>query len=355
MFGEETGLGRSTVSTAKNDRSKTVTLRDVAQVAGVSLSTASKALNGRADVRPETRRRVEEAADRLAFRPNAAAQLLPSGRTGTVGLITSDLEGRFSIPILMGAEDAAGAGKMSVFLCDAREDTIRERYHLEALLSRRVDGIIVVGSRTDPRPSLGRDLPVPLVYVYAPSDSPDDLSLVPDNVGAGRLAVEHLLSTGRRRLAHIAGDPTYAAARDRVEGVTSALAEHGLGLAGGHQPVYGAWSEAWGRTALRAVLEADPDIDAVIAGSDQIARGVLDALRELGRRVPQDVAVVSFDNWEILATGSVPQLTSVDMRFESLGRQAAQRLFAAFDGTQEVGTLTQPCRLVVRGSSVEGA
>ena len=325
------------MSTVENARAKAVTLRDVARAAGVSLSTASKALNGRADVRPETRRRVAETAERLAFRPNAAAQLLPTGRTGTVGLITSDLEGRFSIPILMGAEDAAGAGKMSVFLCDAREDTIRERYHLEALLSRRVDGIIVVGSRTDPRPSLGHDLPVPVVYVYAPSDSPEDLSLVPDNVGAGRLAVEHLLATGRRRIVHIAGDPTYAAARDRVEGVTAALVE------------------AWGRTAARTLLEAEPDVDGVVCGSDQIARGVLDALKDLGRRVPQDLAVVSFDNWEILATGSVPQLTSVDMNFESLGRMAARRLFAAVDGTRERGTLTQPCRLVVRGSTVVGA
>ncbi|RPF27191.1 LacI family DNA-binding transcriptional regulator [Georgenia muralis] len=343
------------MSTVENARAKAVTLRDVARAAGVSLSTASKALNGRADVRPETRRRVAETAERLAFRPNAAAQLLPTGRTGTVGLITSDLEGRFSIPILMGAEDAAGAGKMSVFLCDARDDTIRERYHLEALLSRRVDGIIVVGSRTDPRPSLGHDLPVPVVYVYAPSDSPEDLSLVPDNVGAGRLAVEHLLATGRRRIVHIAGDPTYAAARDRVEGVTAALAEHGLDLVGGRPPAYGAWSEAWGRTAARALLEAEPDVDGVVCGSDQIARGVLDALKDLGRRVPQDVAVVSFDNWEILATGSVPQLTSVDMNFESLGRMAARRLFAAVDGTRERGTLTQPCRLVVRGSTVVGA
>ena len=130
-----------------------------------------------------------------------------AGRTGTVGLLTSDLEGRFSIPILMGAEDAFGAGEVAVFLCDARGDAIREQHHVRALLGRRVDGLIVVGSRTDPRPSLGRDLPVPVVYAYAPSDDPADLSIVPDTGDAGRVAVAQLLACGRTRIAPISGDP----------------------------------------------------------------------------------------------------------------------------------------------------
>jgi LacI family transcriptional regulator len=136
------------------------TLRDVAKLAGVSVATASKALNGQPQVRAETRERVVRAADTLA-------QGLITQRSGTVGLLTSDLEGRFSIPILMGAEDAFGSDQTSVFLCDARGDTIREKHHLRALLSRRVDGLIVVGARPDTRPSLG-DLPVPVVYAYAP-------------------------------------------------------------------------------------------------------------------------------------------------------------------------------------------
>src|SRR4249919_642694 len=197
---------------------KPVTLTDVARLAGVSVATASKALNGRDQVAATTRERVLDAADRLAFSPNPLARGLLAGRTGTVGLLTSDLEGRFVIPILMGAEDAFGAGQVNVFLCDARGDAIREQHHLKALLSRRVDGIIVVGRQTDPRPSLGQKIPVPVVYAYAPSDDPRDLSLTPDNVSAGRLAVEHLLAGGRTRIAHISGDPAYAAAQDRTTG-----------------------------------------------------------------------------------------------------------------------------------------
>jgi LacI family transcriptional regulator len=335
-------------------RPRPATLTDVAREAGVSIATASKALNGRGQVRLETRDRVLEVAQRLSFSPNAAARSLIAGRTGTVGLITSDLEGRFSIPIMMGAEDAFGAGQMSVFLCDARGDTIREQHHLQALLSRRVDGLIVVGASTDPRPPVGRDLPIPVVYVYAPSEDPTDLSLVSDNVEAGRLAVRHLVDTGRRRIAHISGDIGYAAARDRARGVEEELRTAGLPLVGEHAR-FGAWNEAWGRGATRTLLEQQPDVDAIVCGSDQIARGVIDALNDLGRRVPEDIAVIGFDNWAPIVTNSRPPLSSIDMRLEDLGRLAARKLFDAIDGERDHGTISLDTRLVVRGSTIPSA
>ncbi len=320
---------------------RAATLTDVARLAGVSIATASKAINGRDQVKAETRLRVLEAAERLSFAPNALARGLLKGRTGTVGLLTSDLEGRFSIPVLMGAEDAFGAGRVSVFLCDARGDAIREQHHVRALLSRRVDGLIVVGSRTDPRPPLSADIPVPVVYAYAPSEDPSDVSITADNVGAGRLAVEHLLSCGRRRVAHVSGDPGYKAAQDRAAGAQAAVAAAGLELVGG-QTYFGSWSEGWGRGAARMIVEQHGDVDAFFCGSDQIARGVLDALRELGRDVPGEVSVIGFDNWEVLTTNARPQLTSVDMNLERLGRVAAQRLFAAIDGTVRPGAEELP-------------
>jgi LacI family transcriptional regulator len=325
------------------------TLADVARLADVSPSTASKALNGRSHVRAATRARVLDAARQLSFSPNTLARGLLAGRTGTVGLLTSDLEGRFVIPILMGAEDAFGAGQVNGFLCDARGDAIREQHHVEALLSRRVDGLIVVGSRTDPRPSLGRDLPVPVVYAYAPSENPDDLSVVCDNVGAGRLAVEHLISCGRTRIAHISGDPTYGASRERAEGALAALADAGLPLI--DEVRYGAWSEGWARAAATLLLDRHPDVDAIFCASDQVARGVLDTLRERGRDVPGDIAVIGFDNWEILSTNARPPLTSVDLNLQELGRTAARALFAALDGQPRSGVEALPCRVVVRGST----
>lgn len=329
---------------------RAATLNDVARLAGVSIATASKALNGRGDVAAATRRRVEAAAADLAFTPNPMAKGLLAGRTGTVGLLTSDLDGRFMLPILMGAEDAFGAGQVNVFLCDARGDAIREQHHLKALLSRRVDGIIVVGRQTDPRPSLGQELPVPVVYAYAPSDDPRDLSLTPDNEAGGRLAIEHLLACGRTRIAHISGDPAYAAAQDRLAGARAALADAGLDFVG--EPQFSEWSEHWGRDAAALLLERHPDIDAIFCGSDQIARGVLDIARDLGRHVPDDLAVVGYDNWEVLATNSRPELTSVDANLQQLGRIAAQRVFDAIDGELVRGVHHLPVRLVIRGSTI---
>jgi LacI family transcriptional regulator len=329
------------------------TLADVARRAGVSKGTASKALNGRGEVRPETRQRVIEAADALSFMPSVLAQNLASGRTGTVGVLTNDLEGRFVLPILMGAEDALGAGRLSVILSDARGDAIREQHQLRTLLERQIDGLIVVGGpRTDARPSLGHELPVPVVYAYAPSQDPRDLSLAADNVQAGRLAAEHLWDTGRRRIGYVGGDPSYSASRDREAGASGALAERGaqllgVGLASGN------WTERWGRAAASRLLEQHPDIDAIVAASDQLARAALDILRDQGRRVPEDVAVVGHDNWSLVVTNTRPELTSVDTRLEYLGRTAASRLFEALSG-DELGSGVEllPVELVVRGSTV---
>jgi LacI family transcriptional regulator len=335
--------------TAGSTRLRRATLADVARLAGVSASTASKALNGRSHVHAATRARVMQAAKQLSFSPNTLAQSLLAGRTGTVGLVTSDLEGRFIIPILMGVEDAFGADRVNGFLCDARGDAIREQHHVQALLSRQVDGLIVVGSRTDPRPSLGRDLPVPVVYTYAPSEDPEDLSIICDNRGAGRLAIEHLISCGRSRIAHITGDPGYGASRERAEGALAALADAGLKLVG--EVRYGAWSEGWGRAAAAMLLEAHPDIDAIFCGSDLVARGVMDKLRERGRNVPDDIAVLGFDNWKVLSTNARPPLTSIDMNLEELGRTAARALFAALEGASRAGVEALPCRIVLRGST----
>lgn len=329
---------------------RAVTISDVAALAGVSPGTASKALNGRGRLRPETRERVLDAARKLDFRPNAMAQGLLSGRSFTVGLITTDSVGRFSLPVLLGAEDALGAGRMSVFLCDTRGDRIREQHYVRTLLERRIDGLIVTGRRTDPRPPLVLPAPVPVVYALGPSTDPADVSLVPDDAGGARLVVDHLLATGRRRVAHLTGPAHHAAAAVRAEHTTLALRAGGAELSGG-RVYFGEWSEAWGRQAALIALRADPEVDALFCGSDQIARGAADALREAGRRVPAEVAIAGYDNWEVMAEASRPPLTTVDMNLTELGRTAALRLMDAIDGRPASGLEALPCRLVVREST----
>lgn len=327
-----------------------MTIHDVALLAGVSTGTASKALNGRGQLRDETRERVQAAAQQLGFRPNDLAKSLIRGRTFTVGLLTSDSFGRFGIPVMQGIEDALGAGSIAVYLCDARGDRVRERHYVDSLLSRRVDGIIVSGRRADPRPPLGVPPSVPVVYAYAQSTSPDDLAIVPDDVHGGRLATEHLARAGRRRLAHVTGPARFEAVQLRFDGARRAVEEAGLELPS-KRVLTGAWSEAWGREAAGLLLAEHRDVDAIFCGNDQIARGVADALREAGVQVPDDVAIVGYDNWEILAAATRPPLTSVDQGLEGVGRTAARLLLARIEGERENGVLRLPCSLVVRESS----
>jgi LacI family transcriptional regulator len=332
-------------------RSRPTTIRDVAQAAGVAVGTASKALNGRGRLRDETRARVLREAERLDFRPNDLIKSLLRGRTFTVGMITTDYFGRFNMPVMAGIEDALGAAEILVFLCNVRDDPERERKVVASLLAKQVDGIIVMGRRTDPR----RPIPVgrshvPVVYAFSSVEDPHALCLLPDDAHGARLATEHLLSIGRRRLAHITGPADREAVRLRREGMMAVMTEHGLDLPD-HLVLCGDWTEAWGYEAVGRILERDPSVDAIFCGSDIIARGVMDGLRERGRSIPSDVAIVGFDNWEIIATQARPPLTTVDMNLHDLGREAARRLLAKLEEDEIGGVMRLPCTLVVRASS----
>src|SRR5262245_14506525 len=327
------------------------TIWDVARVAGVSVSTVSKALNGRGQLREETRSLVQSAAERLNFRPNNLAQSLLRKRSSTVGLISTDSHGRFSIPLLEGIEDALEAARISVFLCTAADDLARERQHVNCLLAKQVDGIIVTGRRTDLRAPLDLGgIRGPLRYAFAQVDDPDAVCLLPDDLGGARLAGEHLARLGRTRIAHVTGPPRFEAVRRRRKGFR--LAMENVGLAWRPDRVLaGTWSEAWGHEAVERLLGMRPGADAIFCGSDEIARGVVDALRERGVSMPEDIAIVGFDNWEIIAAATRPPLTTIDMDLHELGRQAGSRMLAMInDGRGQRGVVRLPCRLVGRQS-----
>ncbi len=338
-------------------QSQIVTIHDVARAAGVTISTVSKALNGQGKLRDETRSRVQAEARRLGFRPNDLAQSLMRGRTFTVGLITADREGRFSIPLLAGINDAFSGTQISVYLCDTRDDPARERQHIDSILAKRVDGIIVTGWRTDPRPPIDiGNSRVPVLYAYTRVKEADALSLLPDDEQGGWIATERLLQAGRRHFAHITGPFRFEAVQLREKGMRRALAEYGVAYRE-HNVLSGPWREKWGYEAAVMLLERKQPLDAIFCGDDLIARGVIDALRERGVRVPDDVAIIGFDNWEILAVEARPPLTSVDMNIRELGRCTAERLLAMIDTPpeeRETGVVRLPCSLIVRNSCGTG-
>ena len=327
-----------------------IPLADVAAEAGVSLATASKALNNQPRVSDATRAKVIEIAKRLDYAPNTFAQSLATGKTNSIGVITSDLVGRWSIPVLIGAEDELGNSSNTVLLSNARGDTLLERNSLDFLISRNVDGILIAGQETNPRPPLRVPANVPLVYAYAPSEDPQDCSVTCDNVQAGRLAVEHLLSCGKRKIAIIGGSETFNAAVDRLHGALDALHSANLEPAG---PVrFNEWSEAWGRAATRLLLDQHVDFDGVVCQNDQIARGCLTVLQQEGLSVPQDVAVIGHDDWQVLTLGSMPTLTSIANQTEEIGHIAARNLLDAIQGRPHHGIEYVPCRVVQRASTL---
>ena len=331
------------------------TLSQVAQRAGVSLTTASKAINGKDRVSEATRARVMAAARELSFTPNLVARGLMTGSTSTVGFIIADsMTHRFAAPVMLGAETALGAIDLSMITCDARGDQARSRELAVMLGARKVDGVLVVGDNNAVTASVTEYIDVPVVYVYGLSDDERDVVHMPDDENGITLVVDHLVAIGRRRIAHLTGPRRATAVGERVKGLRARMRREGLRLAG---PVmYGdRWSQRWAREATIRLLESQPDVDAVLCGSDQIAAGVVVGLKEAGRRVPDDVAVTGYDNWGVFALETEPPLTTVDMNLEALGAAAAQELFSMIDGGPRQGGIRRHgCGLIVRDSTVRG-
>ncbi len=321
-------------------RRPAVRITDVAALAGVSAGTASKALNNTGQLSQDTRERVRRAAAQLGFTPDVRGRALSSGRTFTVALLTTDSSGRFSIPIMRGVEDVLSAGELATVLCDTRDDPLREQSYLRSMVARGVDGIVVTGRRTEPRPPI--DVPLPVVYALAASTDPADASVIVDDAAGAAAAITHLQTLGRTRISHITGPADHRSAVERAQAMTTLVSE----------PLFGEWSEQWGRQATDLLLRAHPDVDAITCGSDQIARGVCDRLRELGRAVPDEIAVTGYDNWPVMALASRPPLTSVDLRLEELGRRAAHLLLDAIAGNPHHGVLELPAQLVPRESTL---
>lgn len=326
-------------------KAERIRIYDVARVAGVSVATASKALNDTGRMTDATRQRVKQTAAALGFRPNAMARALTQQRSFTIGLLTNDTYGRFTLPVMAGVAEALVDEGVSVFLCGIEDDASLGQVHVDAMLDKQVDGIIATGKRIDRRlPVDLSGLSIPVVYAF--TEGPDDaITLVSDDRQGARDAVQSLVDMGRKTIVHVTGPETFTSVAERTHAYRDVLGGQGRVL-------NGPWSEAWGHQAVEHLWLADaPRPDAIFCGNDQIARGVVDALRERGVSVPDDVSVVGFDNWEIVAAATRPPLSTVDMNLKELGREAGRLILELAEGKPvEPGIRKLPCKLVVRQS-----
>ncbi|MFC9133306.1 LacI family DNA-binding transcriptional regulator [Streptomyces sp. NPDC057099] len=298
------------------------TLEEVAARAGVGRGTVSRVINGSPRVSDATRAAVEAAVAELGYVPNTAARALAANRTDAIALVVPEPETRFFAEpyfsdMLKGVGAALSDTEMQLLLIFAGSD--RERRRLaQYLAAHRVDGVLLVSVHADdPLPDLLAQLEIPAV-ISGPRSSAETLpSVDSDNYGGGRQAVEHLLSGGRRRIAHITGRLDVYGAQRRIEGYRDALSD------AGHEAdealiEAGDFTEEGGRRAMAALLERRPTLDAVFAASDVTAAGARQALREAGRRIPDDVALVGYDD-SAIARHMDPPLTSVRQPIEEMG------------------------------------
>ena len=331
------------------------TLEAVARAAGVSRATVSRVVNGSQRVSVDTRVAVEQAVRDLRYVPNRAARTLVTRRTDTIALVipeptTKLFRDSFFPRLVRGIGDVIGAADQQLILLapQSQGDEIRvARY----LAGGHVDGVLLVSLHgRDPLPGELVDRGIPVVVGGRPMG--DDLVdyVDVDNVHGALTAVRHLLDGGRSRVATITGPLDMSAAADRLEGYRRAHREAGLAIDPALE-LTGAFEQLQAREVLAAALDARVVIDAVFAASDLMALGAMAALRRAGRRVPQDVAVVGYDD-SPLALSTEPELSSVRQPIEELGREMARTLLASIRGEPHAPRrLVLATELIIRGSS----
>ena len=313
------------------DRPARPTISDVAERAGVSTATVSRVLAGIGRSKPDTSAAVLAAVAALGYRPSGVARSLRMQRTRTIGLIVSDIQNPFFPELVHAADEAARAIDYSILLGSAAYDEQRAVHYLDLMVDRRVDGMIVASSQvSDASWQWLLASPVPVIVVN--SEPPDDRvpAIASDNEGGSRLAVEHLVGLGHRRIGYIRGPQSFTAAAPRLAAFQQACSD--AGLRPDDLPIFrGEGQVESGELAAGQMLEQAPWVTAIACYNDLTAIGALRALRAAGRRVPADISVVGFDDIAA-ASWVVPALTTVSQPKAEMGRLAVEYLARALEG-----------------------
>jgi LacI family transcriptional regulator len=321
----------------------------------VSFQTTSKVLNGGGSVSGLTRARILQAASDLGYVPNLQARSLVMQRTQTVGVITSDFSDRNLSRILAGAEQEARRQDFGVIISSIEAEGSGTEYALPAMMERRVDGILLAAPRMEDEAALEHvlDRALPTVSVH-PVPGGGVTTVGSDDEQVGLIATRHLLELGRRVIGSLIGARGQQTAEARLRGYRKALEEAHVAFDAG-LIFEGGWEIAGGHAATRRLLELEPHLTAIFAQNDLMAIGALSALREAGRKVPADCAVVGCDDID-MAPYTTPPLTSVHVPFYETGAEAMRLLLGMVsDGDSGERNVLLPVHLIVRGSSVDVA
>lgn len=336
---------------AANAMSHRVTIADVAREAGVSAQTVSRVINNKGEIREATRQQVLEVIERMGYKPSSIARGLATNRTYTLGLSVPDIANPFWPEVARGVEDVAWDHGYNLFLCNTTESPRREAAILELLEEKRVDGVIVAGSRLADEqflPLIARHQAAVLVNRTVPAGARAGSVLI-DAIGGATQGISHLLAGGRRALAFLAGPQHSANGQRHLQGYRAALEAAGRAADPALVLACPPTIEG-GLQAARELLARRPDVDALYCYNDLIAIGALQGCAALGRRVPEQIAVVGYDDI-LLARMVTPALTTLRSHQYAVGRAAAEMLLAQIEGRAEPGQLTLPTELIVRQSA----
>jgi len=330
---------------------KTITIEDVAQEAGVSRQTVSRAINGKGEISEATRQRVLEVADRLGYRPSRIARSLATRSSRTIGLVMPDIANPFFPEIARGAGEAAYGLGYQLFLSNTAEDPEREWSILRSLEEQWVAGLIVCSSRLSDEQliEVGRRQ-APLLLFNRVVEGADAASLLVDDAGGARAMMAHLLVAGHQEIGLLLG-PTRSWSGMRRHEAYRAMLEMADITAREDHVVHGAPDVAGGRQAMEQLLEQAPGITAIFAYNDLMALGAMQACQAAGRRVPDDCAIAGCDDIPLAALAT-PALTTVKVDKTATGRRAMEMLHGMISGAEEhSGAETMPARLIVRESA----
>jgi LacI family transcriptional regulator len=336
---------KTTIGRAKRT---TTTIEMVAKMAGVSLSTVSRILNGTAIVSPDKRLAIEDAIKALGFVPNPVARGLAGGKTYSIGVITQAIDSPFYGTSLRGIEDELDPAGYSPLFLSAHWDVKSEARCLETLRARRVDGIIVLTGRLPDSALKTCAKHLPIVVTGRDLKAPGLFAMNFDNYGGGLLATRHLVSLGHQRIVFISGDALHPDSNERLRGYRAALQEAGIA----YDPnlvVVGDYNENSGLLAVQQLAQSGHRYTAIFAANDQMAAGAALGLHRMGLRVPQDVSLVGFDD---LPTSSftVPPLSTVHQSAYEQGRLSAYAMLQLITGATPVVEAPLP-RFITRDSS----
>ena len=304
---------------------KRVTLRDIASLTGFSINTVSRALNNKEEVNTDTRTKILAAAAQFGYRPNRLAKGLRSNKTGTIGIVVTDVANPFFSALVKGIARAAREFDYSIILQDSDEDYAGEEEAIQVLLAEQVDGILItpVQSEQETIERLAK-AHFPFVLVGRYFHDLDTNYVVPDDYQGGFIATDHLLKQGHRRIAMVNGPLHISSARERFQGFSDALAKYDIPVDKSLVST-GALTVEEGLDLARCILKRVPRPSAIVCYSDFVAFGVMQAIREIGLSIPEDIAVVGFDDVRMASCLQVP-LTTIQSPKEELGRQAMQLL-----------------------------